>query len=79
MPAHSHAVNAFSTTGNSKTPSGAYFAASPEEQYGGSPNATLANGIVQSYPGGGQAHTNLIPYLCITFIISAFGVFPSQN
>jgi microcystin-dependent protein len=29
--------------------------------------------------GGAQPHTNLQPYLCITFIISLFGIFPSQN
>ena len=29
--------------------------------------------------GGSQPHENLQPYLCITFIISLFGVFPSQN
>jgi microcystin-dependent protein len=29
--------------------------------------------------GGSQPHDNLQPYLCISFIISLFGVFPSQN
>ena len=29
--------------------------------------------------GGSQPHENLQPYLCITFIISLFGVFPSQS
>ena len=29
--------------------------------------------------GGSQPHDNIQPYLCITFIISLFGVFPSQN
>jgi microcystin-dependent protein len=29
--------------------------------------------------GGSQPHENLMPYLCITFIISLFGVFPSQT
>jgi len=79
MPAHSHAINAFSTNGNSKTPSGTYFAASIEEQFASSANATLANSIVQSATGDSQPHQNLVPYLCINFIISLFGVYPSQN
>jgi len=29
--------------------------------------------------GGSQPHTNLMPYLAISFIISLFGVFPTQN
>jgi microcystin-dependent protein len=78
MPPHSHTIGAVSSTGNSNTPSGAVFAASAEEQYAGAANTTLANSIVQSV-GGGQPHDNRIPYLCVTFIISLFGVFPSRN
>jgi len=29
--------------------------------------------------GGSQPHDNFMPYLCINFIISLFGVFPSQT
>jgi microcystin-dependent protein len=29
--------------------------------------------------GGSQPHTNFQPYLCIAFIISLFGIFPSQT
>ena len=29
--------------------------------------------------GGSQPHTNLQPYLCVDFIISLFGIFPSQT
>src|SRR5687767_14414789 len=28
--------------------------------------------------GGSQPHTNFQPYLCISFIISLFGIFPNQ-
>jgi microcystin-dependent protein len=28
--------------------------------------------------GGSQAHENLMPYLCIHFIIALFGVYPSR-
>jgi microcystin-dependent protein len=29
--------------------------------------------------GGSQPHTNFQPYLCVDFIISLFGIFPSSN
>ena len=29
--------------------------------------------------GGSQPHENMQPYLCITFILSLFGVYPSPN
>lgn len=29
--------------------------------------------------GGNQPHDNMMPFLCINFIISLFGVFPSQT
>jgi microcystin-dependent protein len=29
--------------------------------------------------GGSQPHTNFMPYLCVNFIISLFGLFPSPN
>jgi microcystin-dependent protein len=29
--------------------------------------------------GGSQPHDNFQPYLCVDFIISLFGIFPSQN
>lgn len=42
------------------------------------PNAAMnANSVTPI--GGSQPHENTQPYLCINFIISLFGVFPSQN
>jgi microcystin-dependent protein len=29
--------------------------------------------------GGSQPHTNLQPFLCVDFIISLFGIFPSPT
>ena len=29
--------------------------------------------------GGSQAHNNFQPYLCVSFIISLFGIFPSPT
>lgn len=41
---------------------------------------SMGNPAMASDPAGGsQPHTNFMPYLCINFIISLFGVFPSQT
>jgi microcystin-dependent protein len=32
-----------------------------------------------SQTGGSQPHDNFQPYLCVDFIISLFGIFPSQT
>jgi microcystin-dependent protein len=29
--------------------------------------------------GGSQPHTNIQPYTCVSYIISLFGIFPSQT
>lgn len=42
---------------------------------GGQPMASQSIGPV----GGSQPHTNFQPYLCVNFIISLFGIFPSPT
>lgn len=42
---------------------------------GGQPMAPQSIGPV----GGSQPHTNFQPYLCVDFIISLFGIFPSPT
>ena len=42
------------------------------------PTGPLAPSSVAS-SGGSQPHENMQPYLCVSFIISLFGIFPSQT
>ncbi len=42
------------------------------------PAAPMANTAVGQI-GGNQPHNNFQPYLCLDFIISLFGIFPSQT
>jgi microcystin-dependent protein len=42
------------------------------------PNANMAANTIQP-DGGNQPHSNIQPFLCVSFIISLFGVFPTQN
>jgi microcystin-dependent protein len=41
-------------------------------------SAALNGGSI-SPVGGSQPHTNLQPYLCVSFIISLEGIFPTQT
>ncbi len=79
IPSHSHVPVAYSGTGTSTNPANNVWAAQPAlMQYSGpgSANVTLpANTLANT--GGNQPHNNFQPYLCVEFIISLFGIFPS--
>lgn len=82
---HSHAVRAVTAGGASASPAGALPGQSTSVgqagtlQYGsGSEGTTLAAGSI-GVNVGGQSHSNIQPYLCVSFIISLFGIFPSQS
>ena len=42
------------------------------------PDDNMNAGVVAPV-GGSQPHTNFQPYLCVDFIISLFGIFPSPT
>ncbi len=80
IPAHSHPFLASTGPSNSNTPQTNVTAEQTTinlyiEQ---SPNANLA-ATAMSAVGGSQPHTNFQPYLCVNFIISLFGIFPSPT
>jgi microcystin-dependent protein len=79
LPAHNHPLAASSQPGTALSPSGAFFAAAAAQNagYASSADSTLHLSAVSS--SGGQPHDNLQPYLCVNFIISLFGVFPSPT
>jgi microcystin-dependent protein len=79
MPAHAHAVGA-GGAGTTQSPAGAVVAQAVANLYHPSPSGTNAMLSSTIQPAGGsQPHSNLQPYLCINFIISLFGIFPSQS
>jgi len=54
------------------------WAESALEQYStAAPTAQM--GATLSQTGGSQPHNNMPPFLVINYVISLFGVFPSQN
>ena len=80
IPQHTHAFVAAATAGNAVTPIGnlAANSTSVKPYISETPDGNFnANAI--SVDGGSQPHTNFQPYLCIDFIISLFGIFPSPT
>jgi microcystin-dependent protein len=92
MPSHSHQV--MTTTGaqvvGTSVPTNNFladdtFAAPPNPQpfsyapfVNDASQRTLSPNSIQS-SGGSQPHDNMVPFVVINFIISLFGVFPSQS
>jgi microcystin-dependent protein len=79
IPAHTHPMLAATGPGTQNAPAGALTAASPSVTLytGDVTDINLAPNAVSSV-GGSQPHNNFQPYLCINFIISLFGIFPTQ-
>lgn len=78
IPAHHHAPLASTAAGPQSSPAGNVWANSTNLPYStNAPSAALAPNAVQA-AGGSQPHDNMIPYLVVNFIISLFGVFPTQ-
>ena|ERR1051326_1596763 len=80
IPVHSHPFLATNAVGTQVNPGGNLLANSqgPQPYIEESPDNSLNAGAV-SQVGGSQPHTNFQPYLCVDFIISLFGIFPSQT
>jgi len=80
IPIHTHPYLASTAVANSNSPSNQVIAQSTQRAVYFEANTTtnLAPSAVGPI-GGSQPHENLMPYLCITFIISLFGVFPQQS
>jgi len=80
IPSHTHAFQASQTAGNAATPQGAYAANSTTIlPYLVATGTTAMGANIMTNTGSSQPHNNLQPYLCVSFIISLFGVFPSQT
>jgi microcystin-dependent protein len=82
IPAHSHPLLATTNLASSTNPQSNLGA--PNNVFGVFPYGTDAprlnlspNSVTST--GGSQPHTNFQPYLCVDFIISLFGIFPSQT
>ena len=82
IPAHNHAFLASQDNAESPNPAGNVVALSGSriDLYSSvtAPAVNMASAAIGS-TGGSQPHNNFQPYLCVDFIISLFGLFPTQT
>ncbi len=80
IPVHSHPLLASQGPGNQASPQNSLTANSSSIQiYIEDSTDSNMNAAAMTPVGGSQPHTNIQPYLVINFIISLFGIFPSQT
>ncbi len=76
VPIHAHTPMA-SNTGASDNPAFLFWANSTTgKPYSAAPPAIQMNAGTITPVGGSQPHDNMIPFLCVSYIISLFGIFP---
>lgn len=80
LPSHNHSISASNNLGESNLPTDNVPARSQEAPLYTTYAAAeaMANNMVTSV-GGSRSHTNVMPYLCINYIIALFGIYPSRN
>ena len=80
IPAHTHPLLGSSGNGSQANPSGNVLASSAILKLYALENADAPMASNSIGPvGGSQPHDNFQPYLCVSFIISLFGIFPSPT
>lgn len=82
IPAHGHPLLATTSLASSAGPQGNVLAQSRQAgidlYFEDVPTVNMAAQSIGPV-GGSQPHTNFQPYLCVSFIISLFGIFPSPT
>jgi microcystin-dependent protein len=79
IPLHTHPAQATSGGGTSNNPASNVWANWTGSQYSDQGAGSAMNAGVIGSIGNGLPHDNMMPYLAVNFIISLFGVFPSQG
>lgn len=80
IPAHSHPLLVSVDAATTPDPKGELLAQATQVMLyvEDTTNQSLSPSSITS-TGGSQPHNNFQPYLCVDFIISLFGIFPSQT
>lgn len=80
IPSHTHSMNASTAVGTLSDPTNNVTSESPSiKLYSAAVPGTPLNANAVLPTGGSQPHDNTQPFLCISFIISLFGIFPSPT
>ena len=80
LPSHSHPLTVSGDQGGETDPTNHVVGSNPTIQLFAPGNPTAAmNAQSISSVGGSQPHENMQPYIAIHYIISLFGIFPTQT
>jgi microcystin-dependent protein len=83
LPAHTHpALGSDGSGSNTSNPAGGVWSSTDILIYSSTlaPSGFMGTAAINTTPqGGSQPHENMVPFLCINYIISLFGIFPSQT
>ena len=79
MPNHTHSWPASNSTGSGRLPVGNVLGAATINAYQSGAPALAMAASTRGNAGGNVPHDNIMPYTAISFIISLFGIFPTQN
>jgi microcystin-dependent protein len=80
IPAHNHPAGCNSGPGNNASPANAVPAQNTTAlAYALTPPQLNMNAAAIQPTGGSQPHDNIQPFLCVSYIISLFGIFPSPT
>ncbi|MEA2621353.1 MAG: hypothetical protein QOH61_263 [Chloroflexota bacterium] len=80
-PQHQHLFTASTDLANNNAPNGSVISQSTiVSLYRQSTAQTpMAASAIQQGGGGSQPHENMQPWICVSFIISLFGIYPTQG
>jgi microcystin-dependent protein len=78
ISSHTHPVLATTNSNTAALPGGNLLASQPDIYDQNKPGTTTMAPAISS-TGGSQPHDNFQPYLCMNFILSLYGVFPSPS
>lgn len=79
MPAHTHIPVVTSNNQTSNVPNNNFIAAGASGFTSTAPNSSFAATSITPFTGGSIPHENRQPYQTVNWIISLFGVFPTQS
>lgn len=80
LPSHTHPLQASADSATGPNPATSVLAETLTDRVyrDDTQDVNMAPSSITSV-GGSQAHTNIMPFLCVHFIIALFGIYPSRH
>jgi microcystin-dependent protein len=79
LPSHTHTAMGSASVANTGSPTNAYWATPRVLLYSAATPNTAMNSGALAPAGGGLPHSNIKPYLGMTYVIALTGIYPSRN